>query len=332
MKKNFSINILSGIIISYLLLALIWWTILLLQKNEDAYISKADNIKLYQEKTLGIREYDISKDHEYLALTEGYDKQRLMILGEGIFFGLSMIVGISMILRSSKRMISTNKQQNNFLLAITHELKTPVAAVKLILQTLVKRTLNKDQIDTLTSNALQENQRLESLIDNVLLSTKLMDGYDFHRESIDYKELINKCILRQQQRVKGRQIQFVSLSQMDSVFIHADSTAIMIALNNVIDNALKYSEDDIMLSLSDGNKGKIILTIADTGIGIAAKEKTQIFEKFYRSGSEETRASKGTGLGLYLVSEIVNAHQGTITYRANEPKGSQFLIELDLIK
>lgn len=330
MKKNFSINLLSGIIMSYLLLALIWWTILLLQKNEDAYLFQSNNIKLYQEKTLGINEYDISKDHEYLLLTEEYSKQRWMILGEGIFFGLSMIIGIGLILRSSKRTIATNKQQNNFLLAITHELKTPVASVKLILQTIFKRSLNKEQLESLASNALQENQRLESLVDNILLSTKLIDGYHFHMESIDFKELLAYLTITQNKRLQLRKVTFIDKTENTSCVVKADRNALIIALNNLVDNAIKYSSDDVQIVLSNRNDHALSLAINDAGKGIEAKEAKLIFDKFYRSGNEETRDSKGTGLGLYLVKEIINAHNGKVYYQKGKPTGSQFIIELDL--
>ena len=103
-------------------------------------------------------------------------------------------------------------------------------------------------------------------------------------------------------------------------------------LNNLLDNALKYSdkETDVKVELKKIN-GKVVLKIIDKGEGIADEEKKRIFQKFYRVGSETTRKTKGTGLGLYLCKRIVHDHKGTITVHDNVPKGSIFIVSLEAI-
>lgn len=326
MKTKNSLTILTVVIVVYLLLALIWWAILLSRKNNEIYQVQVDNVKLYQEKTLGINEYDTSKDAKVQTLTKEYQKQQWMILGEGLFFGISLILGIGFIVKSSQQIVATNKQQNNFLLAITHELKTPVSSVKLILQTLQKRLLTQEQINTLSQNGLEENQRLEYLIDNILLSTKIIDGYQFHIEEIKMASLVNDSIKSFAKRLKDRKIILTNESS-DDLTIKGDYNALLIAINNLLDNAIKYSSDNIRILITKQDD-RVLLSVNDLGPGIAKSEIPHIFKKFYRPGNEETRDSKGTGLGLYLVKEIIEAHKGTVFYKKADTRGSTFIIEI----
>lgn len=326
MKIKYRLNIFASIVVIYLLLALVWWAILLGKKNHEVYVTKVENIKLYKEKSLGISQYDTSNDPEVKELTATYNKQHWMIFGEGLFFGLSLILGIGFIMKSSQQIIAVNKQQNNFLLAITHELKTPVSSVKLILQTIQKRVLSKEQLEHLSTSGLEENHRLENLIDNILFSTKILDGYLFHFDTIEIDQLVQQSIKPFSKRFKDRNIHF-HFDTNASHTIRGDFNALMIVMNNLLDNAIKYSMDDIDISLSTKNK-YVQLKMEDHGKGIPESEKDNIFKKFYRPGNEDTRESKGTGLGLYLVKEIVTSHQGTVSYQKRLPEGSTFVVKI----
>ena len=114
----------------------------------------------------------------------------------------------------------------------------------------------------------------------------------------------------------------------DGVMMNGDKQALSLLILNLLENAEKYSPVQSVISLSLKKKnGKIQLAVADQGVGIPDTEKANIFKKFYRIGNEETRSTKGTGLGLFLVKQIADHHQGTIAVLNNRPKGSIFTLE-----
>ena len=128
------------------------------KKNTEAFIAKAEIIKLEQEITFGIREYDLSQNETYLELEDKFKKQQYMILGESIVFTVMLIMGIYLIYRSYSRELTASHRQQNFLLSITHELKSPLAGIGLVLDTLGKRTLKPDQLRQLTETGKHEEK------------------------------------------------------------------------------------------------------------------------------------------------------------------------------
>jgi K+-sensing histidine kinase KdpD len=294
-----------------MLAALCWWSILLLKFNEENYQLKQATAQ--------------SSTEEISLAEKEYNKQRKMILGEGMVFGIALIVGIYFIYRSYKREMNVTKRQNNFLLSITHELKSPLSVVKLINQTLQKRNLNKEQQTELLSDGETEILRLENLISNLLLTTKL-DDYAGNFEETELSSLIQERVDIYNKRYKDR----IIFSQSKKFNLALDKELFSTAIDNLISNALKYSGEQTKVKIDiNASKKHTSISISDVGKGITDLEKEKVFTKFYRSGDEETRNSQGSGLGLYLVKEIIKLHNGSISIKDNHPKGSTFLIILD---
>ena len=211
------------------------------------------------------------------------------------------------------------------MIAITHELKTPIAVSKLNLETLQKRRLDDSQQDKLIHNTLKETDRMNALCTNLLLSSQMeSDGYKMTSEKINLSVLLTDCISDFKIRFSDRD--FIYEIKQD-LFINGDYFLLQIAFNNLLDNANKYSKKDHPIKITASEKMHI--EFIDEGVGIEDADKTNVFKKFYRSGSEATQKSKGTGLGLYLVNRIIGMHHGTIRIEDNFPNGSKFIINFN---
>ena len=311
---------LSYIVISYMLLALVWWTILLHTKNKEVYEAQVENLKITQHNT----------PETYEFLTKNYKRQANMILGEGMVFGVSLLIGIWLIQRSFARELETKEKQNNFLLSVTHELKSPLTTINLSLETLKKRKLDHEMVKEVSESALGESHRLERLINDLLLASKLDQKYQFNREKIDLSALVAETIDRYKDRSEHIVINDAIVSDLS---ISGDGKAIEKIVTNLIENAIKYGESSpIHVSLSsDVQSGMAVLKVCDEGPGVPLKERNNIFQKFYRIGSEQTRKTKGTGLGLYIVDRITEGHGGSVSFHENQPKGAIFEVKLPLV-
>ena len=327
-KQNIRLRLLSYGVIIYMLMAFAWWSILMFTKNRDAFYAKRDLIKIGM-----IAEGIVKNDTEYLAtptyldLEQQYRRQENMILGEAIVFVISLVIGVVLINRGYNKEMTAAQQRRNFLLSITHELKSPIASIRLILETFRKRNLNEAQKEKLCWNGLKETERLHTLVNDLLLSAKLETAYQPHREAIDLRDFILDIIGRMEAKYPNAAFKFQTSGQFLPFL--GDKLGLTSVVLNLLENAVKYSLEKPLVELKlKGTSEELILEIADQGIGIHDKEKKRIFEKFYRVGNEDTRKTKGTGLGLFIVKQIVLAHNGQISVLDNKPQGTIFRISL----
>jgi len=218
--------------------------------------------------------------------------------------------------------------EKTFLLSVTHELKTPIAAVKLSLETLRSRKLTEEQQTNILSEALRENNRLQFLSENILLATRLdQKQHHLQKEQVDFSALVQAEVNRFQLST-GR----IESSVQPNIYTIGEPELLRALVSNLIENALKYSSIEEMVSVNVfKNHNSISLEVIDEGQGIASSERQHIFEKFYRVGNEETRKHKGTGLGLYIVKSILKLHEGKVEVTANQPKGTIFTVHLNAI-
>lgn len=308
----------SFLVIAYMLFALLWWSVLLHKKNNQTYQYQVELYKLDSSKS----EIDL------LDLEAKFRRQNTMILGESIVFGLMLVLGIYFLYRAYQRVILASQNQKNFLLSITHELKSPLASNKLALQTLSKRKLDNHQQDELIQMGLAENERLSTLVNNLLMSARLDQNYQFHFSNTEINSLIRESIKKIQNKYPERKINIISNGETN-VEIEIDQAALDSVISNLLDNAIKYSPNQSAIRVSVKEwKTNIEIEVLDEGIGIDQSERKLIFEQFYRVGNEQTRTSKGTGLGLFICAQIIKAHQGQIKVTNNEPQGSKFTILL----
>jgi signal transduction histidine kinase len=318
--KSRSIIILT-ILFGYILLQFLWWEFLLVKQNGLIIDEKQKLTELASANETQLK-IDLAALHQRKTM------QTVMIVSEGTVFLLLLLFGIYKIKQAQDKETVLNNQQKNFFLSITHELKTPIAATKLQLQTLQKQKLDPETQQELIANALLENERLNVLIDNVLFTSRLDAGeYKFKKEKHNLGELTAATMSRYYKReIAGGQIQ---VNVEPGIYAVLDADSFPSVITNLVDNAIKYSpgKKDIVVALRVNN-GKVQLSVSDSGCGISNADKDKIFSKFYRAGNEETRSSKGTGLGLYIVNYIVKNHNGKISVKDNLPSGSVFEISL----
>lgn len=324
-------HIIFYLLVLYVFASFLWWTYLLVDSNTEIFQSRRELLDLKQTTELAYRKSkkDFYRSENFEELQSKYRRRIWMIAGEGAVFFILLGFGIWRMRKSIQKEVSLAAQQKNFLLSITHELKSPVSSIKLALQTLFKHNLDKEKSERLINNALDDSQRLHDLVDNILLAAKIENqSYHFIPENFDFSAFINEIFskIKEQHRNQPRNYE---LNIEPNVFINGDRIAIHSLVSNLLENAIKYSDNDSKIILNLKQTGKnILLEVKDNGIGISYSDKEKIFEKFYRAGNEETRKSTGTGLGLFIVKEIVNAHRGKIFVRDNQPKGTIFQVYL----
>lgn len=258
--------------------------------------------------------------------TPAYSKKLWMIFGEGFVFLIILLTGVYFVRRALKREIEINQQQKNFLLAVTHELKTPIAISKLSLQTIAGRQLDEARRNEIIAKAIQETDRLNELIDSIMLVVKLDEkNLDIKKVSHNISELITQQVELLQQTIGLKHRTELKIEK--DILLNVDPAYFIPIISNLYSNAVKYSPVDSTITIElKREKGKICLQVCDQGSGVNEKDREKIFERFYRSGDENTRVAKGTGLGLFITKHLVQLHGGAISCRNNSPQGAIFQI------
>lgn len=319
-RKIRTIIIIYWVLLLYIIAALVWWYVALSRQNEQMTTYKIQELKVT----------DTRYHEQYEKIMDENKRKSAQYLGEGAIFFLLISAGAIFLFRAVKNQLKITTQQQNFMMAITHELKTPIAVTKLNLETLQKRKLETSQQEKLINNTLQEANRMNALCNNLLLSSQMESAaYKKVSEQIQIDKLLGDCIRDFSVRYPIRNIIFNPEAE---ITIQGDVFLLQMAFNNLIENALKYSSKDAAIYVVLAKKENYCqIAITDEGNGIPDEDKLKIFEKFYRIGSDATQKSKGTGLGLFLVKRIVDAHKGMVYVKDNQPKGSVFTIQLPLI-
>jgi signal transduction histidine kinase len=261
--------------------------------------------------------------------TDKYHRKRDSWIYEGIVMSVIMLIIALALYLFLDRVLRLNAQQNNFLLAVTHELKTPVAGTKLAVQTAQRQNIAQNPALTkLLSMADNNLTRLSRIIDNVLMATKVQSAskMSFIIQDLVLEELVEDTI----NDIKSALAESVKITTQytPELVIRGDRELLQMALSNLISNAVKYSRegDEAIYIQSFIHKGRVAMSISDNGEGIPTAERKNIFKMFYRMGDERTRSSTGTGLGLFLVEKILRQHSAIISIADNQPTGTTFII------
>ncbi len=277
--------------------------------------------KVYQGWDLDIR----IAPHQIDRLEQKLQNRERLYIFQALLLFVLVAVGVYGVSYSIQMIYRLNKQQNNFLLSVTHELKTPIAAMKLLLQTIRTRKLPEEKRNELLDKAVNNADRLNELTENMLTAMQIEnDNYIYGREVFSITDMMQNLVESYRMRTD------LMADIEDDVEIVGDRFILRISMNNLLENAIKYGNDlPVEVSLKVEND-KAIIRVIDQGIGIAESERKKIFKKFYRVEDEEVRDSKGTGLGLFILRETIDKHDGVIRIKNNEPKGTIFIVELPL--
>lgn len=306
------------LLVIYVVLQFCWWAYMLIELNIEVFDHKIELAKLQVSK--GAAHESALKD-----LDNKLHARFWMVAGEGTVFLALLIYAIIRLMKAYNREMELAMQQKNFLLSITHEFKSPLAAVKLNMQTMQRHALEPGRQAMIISSTIHETDRLNTLVENALLAAQIeTHRYHLAKEKFDFSACV-ETVLKNRMVTLDNKANHISGDIDEGIYITGDCIAATSIVLNLLENAEKYSPQNAEISVSLKKKNReVILSVADNGFGIPAGEKEKIFEKFYRVGNEDTRKSKGTGLGLYIVKKLVEMHGGKIMVSDNIPRGSVF--------
>ena len=250
-----------------------------------------------------------------------------------IFFGAittGLVLNTIFLLREIRR----NEQHDSFINAVTHELKTPIASIRLYLQTLQHRDVDEAQRREFYRRMLDDTDRLLGTVEQVLKA-----GVAGHKKSsrervpIDFAELVRDCVevARTGHHLQPQALRFEPAASHDGAIVIGDPSELRTAISNVLDNAIKYSGDqiDVSIRIEAPDEKRVRVRIQDHGVGIPQAELKSVFKRFYRVSNRSMAHIKGTGLGLFIVRAIAKKHGGrAFAESLGEGQGTTVVVEL----
>ena len=298
----------------FLMANAVWWFILMERVIDE-------KIEMSQELGASLEVIE----HIY----EQESSRRRMVMLEAVVFFLVLLAGLWMIYRTLVKQRELRQQQENFMMAITHELKTPLASINLYVDSLLTPEITEQEKQNILPRIKHDVYRLKRQIENVLEVARhngLTEKSSY--ESFDLSQLLGQRL--DALKKFYTEVNYKLKADIEkSVRIYGDRRSIGKAIDLILENSLVHNEGrniEIMVELSLNNN-VISLNIGDNGRGVDKEEMASIFDQFYRAGPELTRPSYGTGLGLYIAKEIINSHSGTISVISDgSTKGIKFLI------
>jgi len=276
-------------------------------------------VELYQQET------DLFK--AFLTSRRGIYFYMFILLAGILIFGLILTV------RTVVREIELSRMKSDFVSTISHEFKSPLSSIRQLSEMLQSGRIPAEEYRQQYYDVLvEQSERLSLLIDNILDFSKIEEGKkEFDFEMVEIGSLIQEIVTAIQDQVRHKDFNIQLETEASLPFIKADRAAISQAITNLIDNAIKYSGDSRNIFVRTfAEHPYLMIVIKDFGIGIRKEEIDKVFERFYRGGDELTRTIKGSGLGLTLVKQIVEVHNGNINVESKPGKGSTFTIRLPL--
>ncbi len=258
--------------------------------------------------------------------------QQIAMLILGIVFFSLIITGLVLNTSFLIREIRRNEQQDAFMNAVTHELKTPIASIRLYLETLKTREVEPEKRAEFYDVMLADSDRLLSTVEQVLLASRTREKNRLLNISeINLPELISECVERIRNRYNLDENAISFTQSENGTRVSGDANELQAVFTNLLDNAVKYSgsEVKIFIGVKNLNKNFVVVRIKDFGIGMPPAELKRIFRRFYRVQNSPTQRKKGTGLGLFIVRSIIKKHGGRIFAESKgEGEGSTFIIQL----
>lgn len=251
-----------------------------------------------------------------------------------IFFGV-IAAGIILNTTFLVREIRRNEQHDSFINAVTHELKTPIASIRLHLQTLQRREVDEPQRREFYQLMLDDTNRLLGTVEQVLKAGKAgLKRSASHRTELDFGDLVSECVevARSGHRLQPDVLRFEqAVSNGNGVQVVGDSEELRTAVSNLIDNAVKYSgaRVDVLVRVETPDDKHVRLRVRDRGVGISRPELNRIFKRFYRVPNRSVANVKGTGLGLFIVRSITKKHGGRVFAESDgEGRGTTVILDL----
>jgi len=264
------------------------------------------------------------------------NERRIVVLVLGIIVFALLAAGVVLNTVFLVREIRRNERQDSFLNAVTHELKTPIASIRLYLDTMQRHPVDEAQRQKFFTTMRSDTDRLITTVERILKAGELGQRQrDHHNKRVEMHPLVADCIRTSLDRhhLPPEAIQLADVPGDVRLYVFGNVEDLRTAILNLLDNAVKYSPAGVHIEcrLRIEHYTWMVLSITDTGIGIASRDLKRIFKRFYRASSNDLVKIKGTGLGLFLVQVIARQHGGTVRATSEGPgKGSTMILKLPL--
>lgn len=272
-----------------------------------------------------------------VALNVGWillNLREVALLVFGIIFFVVIITGVVLNTIFLLREIRRNEQHDAFLNAVTHELKTPIASIKLYLETLKTRNVAEDKRREFYDVMLADSNRLLNTVEQVLQASRTKEKHrQLNISEINLGRLLSETVKIAQTRYKLDETAIKLTEPSEEVTISGDAAELQTAFTNLLDNAVKYSFDEprVSVRIKKTSERKVQIFVKDSGIGLEPSELKRVFKRFYRVSNVSTQEKKGTGLGLFIVRSIIEKHGGKVRADSKgESKGTTFIVQLPL--
>lgn len=248
-------------------------------------------------------------DDQQQAIREVTDSSQRMFLFEGTFLGLLLAASILLVLRSVRREVHLARRQRDFVSAVTHELRSPLASARLYLDTLLLREMDPDKTRRYLTHAREDLTRLSELVEEVLTARAMTEvGMELHPETVNLSDLVKRRVARLVELHPGTAL---DVRADGAVRVHADPRSLEQVLDNLVSNAVKYGGhgEPVVISVTETN-GRGRLEVQDGGPGLQGADPDALTEAFVRGQDEDVRTHPGVGLGLFVVKRLLVAQDG----------------------
>lgn len=260
--------------------------------------------------------------------------REVALLVFGIIFFLAIIFGLVINTTFLIREIRRNEQHDAFINAVTHELKTPIASIRLYLETLKTRDVDEAQREEFYNIMLADSDRLLRTVEQVLRAGRTgMKRRRISNSVVSLREILTECleITRVRYGLGENHLKYFEAPEVSTAKVSGDLDELRAVFSNLLDNAVKYSQDEVRVSVSVSALGekRVSIRVADQGIGIPSAQLKRIFKRFYRVPGKFMARVKGTGLGLFIVHSVVTKHGGRVFAESGGlGHGSTFTVQL----
>lgn len=224
--------------------------------------------------------------------------------------------------------------RSNFITNISHDLRSPVTSIQGFLNAILDGTIPTEKQEKYLRIALEETKRLTKLTNDILELTKFENqAIELHKENFDINEMIRNIVMTFETRVSEKRIKMKVIFIHESSWVYADAQKIERVVYNLLDNAIKFTQEDNSITVETSEKGnKIYINVSDSGIGMTDEQLKHVFERFYKADVSRGKDKKGTGLGLAIVKEIIKAHKESISVKSIVGLGTTFSFSLEKSK
>lgn len=272
-----------------------------------------------------------------VALNVGWillNVREIVLLVFGVIFFALLITGVVLNTTFLVREIRRNEQHDAFINAVTHELKTPIASIRLYLETLKTREVEEAKQKEFYDVMLADSDRLLQTVEQVLYAGRMGDKKrKLNMRKIDMQQLVRECVelTRTRYKLNGNVLNYIESTNGSRIRVKGNAEELRAAVINLLDNAVKYAQQEMNISVEVKmiDDKKVVINIKDNGIGIPRSDLKRIFNRFYRVQNRFGAKVKGTGLGLFIVQSVISKHGGKVFAESEgEGQGSTFTIQL----